>query len=106
MKNIQIIDRALNCAYDIFEMADDLYDYVFRNGRDIAFIEDFSGDATPEIDTLFERMWKRPVNKKKVNGIHGAIFYELTEKREFYSNRKEYDLDLTGRGFVMDEAGG
>lgn len=56
MKNIQIIDRALNCAYDIFEMSDDLYDYIFRGGRDIAFIEDFSGDVTPEIDAFFEQM--------------------------------------------------
>lgn len=29
MKNIQVIDDAINCSYDIFQMSDTLFSYVF-----------------------------------------------------------------------------
>lgn len=91
-KNIQIIDGALNSAYDIFRASDALFDFIFPNGTDIAFIEDLLDRGIPdEINAKFREMWENPVNKKKVFGIHGTLFYELREiKSEFYPNRQEF----------------
>lgn len=106
MKNIQVIDGAENCAYDIFEASDALFYFIFPHGRDIAFIEDLKkAGISDEIEREFVNMWGRPLNKKKVRGIDGTLFYELYEKAEYYPNRMESDLDLTGRGFIMDKAG-
>lgn len=59
----------------------------------------------PEIDDEFEAMWKRPVNKKKVNGVHGTLFYELLGKKKYYPNYMESDLDFVGRAFCLKDAG-
>ena len=40
MKNIQIIDGAINCVYDIFEATDDEFKLIFPAGQDIAFIDE------------------------------------------------------------------
>ena len=41
MKNIQVIDGANNCSYDIFAVTDDEFKILFPDpGQDIEFIED------------------------------------------------------------------
>jgi hypothetical protein len=99
MKTIQIIDGAENCAYDCFSCDDELFEGIFsENGQDIEFIEDFL-DRVPEgsFDHLFETMWKRPVAKKDVRGIDGILFYELLNKKWYYPNKRDSDLDGLGR---------
>lgn len=101
MKNVMIIDGADNCAYDIFAMDEELFDIVFPDeGQNIEFIEDLTiriFSIREMIDDLFEKTWARPVNKEKVQGIHGTLFYELKIKKKFYPNKKDSDLDSIGR---------
>lgn len=40
MKNIQVIDGALNCVYDVFAASDDDDALLFPAGTDVAFAED------------------------------------------------------------------
>ena len=43
MKNIQVIDGAVNCVYDIFSATDEEFALIFPNGQDIAFIDEVYG---------------------------------------------------------------
>jgi len=90
MKNIQIIDGAQNCVYDIFMATDEEFSLIFRNDADIAFIEEVyaKGDA-PTLDAAFNNIWKRRIKKRDAQGIHGIIFYELAEKMAYYPTRKD-----------------
>ena len=94
-KNVMIVDGAINCAYDIFRMPEELFARVFcKQGQDIEFIEDFlARDGSGESDQLFEMMWQHPIAKKDVRGIDGILFYELLEKKPFYPNKRDSDLD-------------
>lgn len=59
-------------------------------------------DIEKEYKKIFDKVWKRPVKKHEVCGIHGTIFYGLKIKMRFYPNLQESDLDLnvsSGRGW-------
>jgi hypothetical protein len=94
MKNIQVIDGAMNCSYSIFAVTDEEFSILFpAAGQDIEFIEDVAervGDL--ELGKLMEPVWKRPVEKPDVCGIHGTLFYQLTCKREYYPEKKSANL--------------
>lgn len=88
MKNIQIIDGAENCTYDIFAVSEELFNLIFPNpGQNIEFIEDVLSRITKEEEKLFSDMWKHRVLKKEVIGIHGTLFYELQLKKEYYPTK-------------------
>lgn len=90
MKNIQIIDDAQNCVYDIFEATDEEFALIFGSDADVAFIEEVyeKGDAA-KLDEAFENIWKRRIRKSVAQGIHGIVFYGLTEKMAYYPTRKD-----------------
>lgn len=90
MKNIQIIDRAMNCVYDIFAAPDDVFDLVFAPGTDIAFVEELEKrrDAKRVWDAL-NTIWSNRVRKCDVQGIHGTIFYGLLHKRQYYPTLRD-----------------
>lgn len=99
MKNIQVIDGANNCAYDVYSATEEEFIIIFPEpDQDIQFIEDIrDSDAVKQALSL---IWNRRVNKPEINGIHGTIFYELVEKKKFYANKKEIDLTV-GLGRVQ-----
>jgi hypothetical protein len=93
MKNIQVIDRADNCTYSIFAATDEEFGSIFPNGTDIEFVEDFierAGDETAS--RITSELWKRPVRKDTVQGIHGTLFYQLTRKKRYYPTKKESEM--------------
>ena len=93
MKNIQVIDGAQNCTYDIFAVSDEEFEQIFPNGQDIEFAEDFferlGGDAAAAVITP---AWTRPVAKVDVAGIHGTLFFQLLEKRKYYPTKKSSEF--------------
>lgn len=94
MKNIQVVDGADNCAYDIFSVSDDDFLKIFPNGQDVEFSEDlFSRLGDDEASKMLEPVWKNRLDKKAVVGIHGTLFYGLDSKKEYYPNKRESDLD-------------
>lgn len=90
MKNIQVIDGARNCVYDIFMATDEEFILLFPNSTDIAFIEEiYKRCDTQILDSIFNKIWQRRVKKKDAQGIHGVIFYELVDKMDYYPTRKD-----------------
>lgn len=100
MKNIQIIDGALNCVYDIFQIDDKGFDMIFSGSTDVAFIEDIEvQDDWNQITPFLSEMWSRRLPKKDVNGIHGILFYQLPEKKKYYPTlRDEEAVNPNGSG--------
>ncbi|MCZ4282913.1 hypothetical protein O4H49_19160 [Kiloniella laminariae] len=93
MKNIQIIDGADNCTYSIFSIEDDAFQIIFPNEQDVEFIEDLHARVGEEkLLELLTPVWKRPVNKKNVHGIHGTLFYQLKIKKRYYPTKKEQEM--------------
>jgi hypothetical protein len=90
MKNIQIIDGALNAVYDIFAATDDEFDLIFKEGTDTAFIDEVYKNGDEEVlNQVFSRIWERRIKKKDAMGIHGIIFYELDHKKVYYPTRRD-----------------
>ncbi len=90
MKNIQIIDAADNCVYDIFSATDEEFDLFFPKGTDIAFIgEIYERESHDSLEVAFSELWKRRVPKISAVGIHGIIFYENEHKKEYYPSRTD-----------------
>lgn len=102
MKNIQFIDGAENCAYDVFSCREDDFRLAFpANGQNVEFIEDLV-DRLGEQDAgeFVSRISSHPIRKSAANGIHGTLFFGLGYKRKYYPNKKESDLDSSGRGWM------
>lgn len=90
MKNIQIIDGARNCVYDIFAATDEEFAAVFPGDQDIAFIDDvYARGDTPRLDRIFTEIWKRRIPKRDAMGIHGTLFYELDFKKPYYPTLRD-----------------
>jgi hypothetical protein len=90
MKNIQVIDGAVNCVYDIFQSTEDEFSKIFPLGQDIAFIDEvYANSSSEELDKVFSKIWQRRIAKINANGIHGILFYELDNKKQYYPDRKD-----------------
>lgn len=94
VKNIQVIDGAVNCVYDIFAASDEEFGLIFPPGQNVAFIDEVcarAGNAALDeaLDAAFSRIWDRPVAKSEADGIHGILFYELEEKKAYYPTRRD-----------------
>lgn len=88
VKNIQVIDGAVNCVYDIYSATDEEFSLIFPSGTDIAFIDEVYGRGSrPELDTVFENLWRRRIPKAHAHGIHGLLFYENDHKKIYYPTR-------------------
>lgn len=90
MKNVQIIDGAINCVYDIFAVTDEEFALIFKENTDVAFIDEIYAEGDSEsLDLAFANIWRRRIKKSEVCGIHGIIFYELEMKKIYYPTRKD-----------------
>lgn len=90
MKNIQIVDGAENCVYDIFAATDEEFALIFQHDTDVAFIDEVYASGNEQLlDTAFNSIWQRRVKRVDVQGIHGMIFYELDRKKVYYPTRKD-----------------
>jgi len=90
MKNIQVIDGARNCVYDIFAATEEEFALIFPEGHDVAFIDEvLKREDSAALDAAFEKIWQRRIPKREASGIHGLLFYELEEKKPYYPTRKD-----------------
>lgn len=90
MKNIQVIDGAVNCVYDIFQATEEEFRAIFPEGQDVAFIDEVYANGDEEtLDKAFTSIWTRRIPKAKANGIHGLLFYELESKKPYYPMRRD-----------------
>jgi hypothetical protein len=94
MKNIQVIDGADNCVYDVFAATDEEFDLIYPSGQDVAFIDEvMARGPEAELDAAFSRIWKRRLKKAEAMGIHGLLFYELERKKKYYAARKDEEAE-------------
>ncbi len=90
MKNIQVIDDAKNCVYDIFAATEEEFSLIFAPGQDVAFIDEVCSRKNKKtLDAAFERIWRRRIPKAEAIGIHGTLFYELDFKKIYYPTRRD-----------------
>jgi hypothetical protein len=83
----------MNSTYSIFAATDEEFEAIFPFDTDIEFAEDFVDRVGEEMGIkVTQEMWKRPVPKKEVQGIHGTLFYQLTHKRRYYPTKKESEM--------------
>ena len=90
MKNIQVIDGAENCVYDVFAASDEEFALIFPAGQDVAFIDEVMlRGPEKELDAAFTRIWTRRIPKTQALGIHGLLFYDLENKKQYYPTRRD-----------------
>lgn len=94
MKNIQIIDGAENCTYDIYACSDEDFMAIFPGAhQDVEFADEASERlGEKRLSELFDRLWKSPVQKELVMGIHGTLFFGLQEKKRYYPTRRSREM--------------
>ena len=95
MKNIQVIDDALNCLFEVFSVPDEDFNLMFPEGRDIEFSDDFVarvGESKAAV--ILDRCWERIQDKKKISGIHGTLFYGAgnAKRKPFFPTKKEAEM--------------
>src|SRR5579863_2303808 len=92
MKNVQIIDRADNATFSIFQATDSEFDAIFPDGRDIELAEGLFARLGDELArATVEAMWDRPILKREAQGIHGTLFYNGGWKVP--ASKREVDRD-------------
>jgi hypothetical protein len=94
MKNIQVIDGADNCVYDIFAATEEEFALIFPPGQDVAFIDEvISRGPQDAVDAALSRIWQRRVRKSDAVGIHGLLFYDLEHKKQYYRTRSDEEAE-------------
>lgn len=95
MKNVQIIDNAVNATFSIFQATDEDFAVIFPEGRDIELADELvERVGEEEANRIFSLLWERPILKRDAMGVHGTLFYDADERREFLPHtRREVDWD-------------
>ncbi|MCZ8545316.1 hypothetical protein OOJ09_14075 [Mesorhizobium qingshengii] len=95
MKNIQIIDGALNATFSVFQATEEEYAAIFPDGRDMELAEDlFERLGDDEAGRVLAPLWGRPILKRDALGIHGTLFYNNGYRRgHIPQSKREVDWD-------------
>ena len=96
MKNIHVIDGAVNATFNIFQATDDEFAAIFPGlGQDIEVVEEFVARVGEETaKKTLSGLWDRPIYKHDVQGIHGTLYYDHKEKAAYLpKSRREIDRD-------------
>jgi hypothetical protein len=92
MKNIQVIDGAMNATYDVFQATEEEFACIFPGDTDVEFVDDFIARVGEDVaGRTLEPIWSRRISKKTINGIHGTLFYDLEYKKKYYPTKKDSD---------------
>ena len=95
MKNIQIIDGAVNATFSVFQATDEEFAAIFPDGRDIELVEDLIDRLGEEAaGSVLTHLWGRPILKRDALGIHGTLFYDNEDRRDHIPpSKREVDWD-------------
>jgi hypothetical protein len=96
LKNIQIVDRAENATFSVFQATDEEFAVIFpADGQDIEFIEDFIARCGNDYaGRVLSPIWERPILKRDAQGIHGTLYYEYEARRHHLpASKREVDWD-------------
>lgn len=95
MKNIQIINGAMNATFSVFQAKEEEFAAIFPDGRDMELVEDLIERLGEEAaGSVLEPLWERPILKRNALGIHGTLFYDNEDRREYIPrSKREIDWD-------------
>jgi hypothetical protein len=84
MKNIQIIDRAANATFSLFQATEEEFAAIFPNGSEMQIVEDVIGRlGDEEANRVISPVWERPILKREALGINGTLFDDSENRRVF-----------------------
>ena len=72
MKNVLIIDGALNSGYEVYRITDALFKRLFDKDKEEIYLEDLDEPLQDDVD-FWNAFYQTQVEKKSVNGIHGIL---------------------------------
>ena len=95
MKNILMVDSAMNATFSVFQATDDEFKTLFPNGEEMDVIEDVIIRTGEEVaGVIFDQVWQRPILKSEATGIHATIIYDDPSRRDYLpASRREIDWD-------------
>ena len=95
MRNIQIVDGAVNATFSVFQATENEFAVIFPDGRDMEIADDLvERVGKEEAGRVLAALWARPVLKRDAMGIHGTLFYDTDQRRDFLPvSRREVDWD-------------
>ena len=107
MKNIQIIDSAVNCAYSVYQISSNDFSLIFPGkDQDVEFIEDlFNRLGDQKAQQILMPIWEQRIDKREIVGLHGTLFYQMESRKKFYPNKREADLDDASLQKKINEEG-
>lgn len=95
-KNIQIIDGARNSTFDIYQIEHDIFELVFPEQTDVAFVDEVDQRVKQlgkNIVTFWGLVYQVKVKKKDLAGIHGTLHLSGSYcKKELFPGRKESEV--------------
>lgn len=79
IKNVQVIDGAMNCNYDIFAIHESDFKIIFPGeGHNIEFIEDVEQKIGENaLEEIHPRIWEKRVRKAEVVGSDHLISQDI-----------------------------
>ena len=96
MRNILIVDGAINATFSVFQATEEEFRAIFPDDRDMEIAEDFV-ERVGEIHAteILTPIWQRPILKRDANGIHGTLFYDTPQghRRHLPKSKREVDWD-------------
>lgn len=104
LKNIQIIDRADNATFSLFQVTEEEFAAIFPGeGQDMELIEDFIERAGEEETVrILSPVWERPILKRDAQGIHGMLYYEYADRKRYLpTSKREVDWDDSSINFAQ-----
>ena len=104
MKNIQVIDGALNATFSVFQATEEEFAAIFpAEGQDMEIIEDFLERVGEEqARRILQPVWERPILKRDAQGIHGTLYYEYADRRQYLpTTKREVDWDDSSINFAQ-----
>jgi hypothetical protein len=72
MKNIEIVDGALNSRFEIYAVDDEVFGTLFPEGKDEIYLEDLSEELQDDA-VFWNRVYACEVDRRSVQGIHGIL---------------------------------
>jgi hypothetical protein len=96
LMNIQIIDRANNATFSLFQATEEEFAAIFPGeGQDMELIEDFFGRVGDEqASRILLPVWERPILKRDAQGIHGTLYYGYADRKRYLPvSKREVDWD-------------
>jgi hypothetical protein len=96
LKNIQVVDGAINSTFEIYAVTDDVFDLMFPAGQNVSFVAEVEQrrKASNIDETEFwQAVYQNKLPKTEVCGIHGTLHLTGSNvEKEYFPTRREEEV--------------